>query len=161
MIVVAEVATVSTEVVVVDGALVAATDVAAPAVVDVLAPTVESALPTAVDVAVPALETASTTAATSSTLSTAATTVGVGLAPTLSSDSPEEEEQQPCQGPTGLTQFDPIPMTWFKVWTPDYYPTPIEIQGQYYDRDDPNQRLPLGECDVHSISRQDLPAGSR
>src|SRR5262249_28043413 len=138
------IAEVGTEVVVVDGALVAAADVAAPAVLESAALAVlESTLPVALEATAPAvLE----TAATSSAFSTAATTVGVGVAATtLSSDSPQEEEQQPCQGPTGLTQFDPIPITWFKVWQPDYYPTPIEIGGHYYDRDDPNQHLPLGE----------------
>jgi len=150
-IVIAEVATVSTEVVVADGALVVAADVAAPTLLEVAAPTVletaapvlESTLPAALESTAPAvLETATT----SSALSTTAATVGVGVAATtLSSDSPQEEQQQPCQGPTGLTPFDPIPITWFKVWQLDYYPTPIEIGGHYYDRDDPNQHLPLGE----------------
>jgi hypothetical protein len=137
------VAEVGTEVVVVDGALVAAADVAAPTLLEVAAPTVlESTLPAALEATAPAVL---DTAATSSAFSTAAT-VGVGVAATtLSSDSPQEEQQQPCQGPTGLTPFDPIPITWFKVWQPDYYPTPIEIRGHYYDRDDPNQHLPLGE----------------
>src|SRR5262249_40458368 len=142
-VVVAEVAAVSTEVAVVDSALVVtAAEVAAPTVLEVATPAaIETLAPAAVETLAPAAVEAS-----SSALSTAAATVGAGVAATtLSSDSPQEEQQQPCQGPTGLTPFDPIPITWFKVWQPDYYPTPIEIGGHYYDRDDPNQHLPLGE----------------
>jgi hypothetical protein len=86
VVIVAEVSTVTTEVVVVDGALTAATSAAAPLVADVTAPVV---LETAT-----ATTTAATTAASSSAYSTAAAVAGTGItATTLSSDSPTEESQ--------------------------------------------------------------------
>lgn len=86
VVIIAEVSTVTTEVVVVDGALTAATSAAAPLVVDVAAPV---ALETAA-----ATTTAATTAATTSAYSTAAAVAGTGIAATtLSSDSPTEENQ--------------------------------------------------------------------
>jgi hypothetical protein len=143
-VVIAEVATVSTEVVVVDSAIVATADVAVPAAIETLAPAaVETVAPAAIESVAPAAI-QSTTAAASTAASTTATAIGVGVAATtLSSDSPEE--QQSCQFPTGLTPLDPIPITWFKVWTPDYYPPFIEIGGHTYDRDNPAQQLPHGE----------------
>lgn len=135
-------AEIGSEVVLVDGALTVGAEVAVPAAVDALAPaavdvTVSTLAPAAVDVAA-----VSSSSAVSTTV--AATAIG---ATTLSSDSPteDEEEQQDCQGPIGYTPFDAIPITWFKPFVPDYYPTPIEIGGTYYDRDDPTQHLPLGE----------------
>jgi Domain of unknown function (DUF4157) len=52
-----------------------------------------------------------------------------------------------CDGPTGLSRADAIPMTWYKVREDDYYPKRLSIQGQVYGRDDPSnpRKLPLGE----------------
>jgi hypothetical protein len=89
----AEIAAVSTEVVVTDGVIVAATDVAAPAVI-------EATVPTALEVAAPtALETSAAVSSTSSALSTAATVAAVGGVSVLPSDSPtdEEPESRQCQ----------------------------------------------------------------
>jgi len=106
--VVAEVGAVSTEVVVVDGTIVAAADVAAPAVVT------EATLPAATEAlsAPTALET--TAASTSSAVSTTATVAAAAAATTLSSDTPagEEEEEkkkrkcrpEPCE--------HPLPISW-------------------------------------------------
>ena len=142
-------AEVGTDVAVTDTAVVLVSDAAAPVLVDTVAAEVPAAVgtlateaPAAIGTLAPAATTAATTAATSSGFSTAAA-IGTGLAATtLSSD---QDDEQPCDLPTGLNEFDPIPMTWFKVWTPDYYPTPIEIGGHYYDRDDSTQHLPHGE----------------
>ncbi|MGO9236993.1 MAG: DUF4157 domain-containing protein [Methylocella sp.] len=66
---------------------------------------------------------------------------------TLHKLKPEEPEQEPCPYPTGLNPLDSddwIPMTWFKLVNNYVYPSPIEIQGSLYYRDDP-AHLPLGE----------------
>jgi Domain of unknown function (DUF4157) len=85
IVVVAEIATVSTEVVIVDGAIVATADVAVPAAIETLAPAaIETVAPAAIE---------STTAAASTAASTTATAIGVGAATTLSSDSPSNEDE--------------------------------------------------------------------
>ena len=111
----AELATVTTEVIVVDGALVATADVAVPALVDVVAaPVLESTLPAALEAVAPAA--IETTAATSSSVLTTAATVGtIGAVSTLSSDSPTREEQDRRRGcferfPTALPCEEEIPI---------------------------------------------------
>jgi len=47
-----------------------------------------------------------------------------------------------CAFPTGLTILDPIPIAWHKI--PSLYPSPIELVGHQYHRDDPTT-LPGGE----------------
>ena len=85
VVVIAEVATVSTEVVVVDGAIVATADVAVPAAIDTLAPAaIETVAPAAIETVAPAASTA---------VSTTATAIGIGAATTLSSDSPTHEDE--------------------------------------------------------------------
>jgi hypothetical protein len=93
-IVIAEVATVSTEVVVVDSAIVATADVAVPAAIETLAPAaIETVAPAAIETVAPAAI-QSTTAAASTAASTTATAIGVGVAATtLSSDSPTQEDE--------------------------------------------------------------------
>src|SRR5207253_9174644 len=80
-IVIAEVTTVSGEVLVVDGALVASADIAAPVVADIAAPVVADVVaPVVADVVAPA--------AAASALPSAATVATAAVASTLSSDSP-------------------------------------------------------------------------
>ena len=56
---------------------------------------------------------------------------------------PEEPTRRVrCAYPTGLTMSDPIPIAWHKI--PSLYPSPLEIGGQQYHRDDP-ATLPGGE----------------
>ncbi|HEX4382597.1 MAG TPA: DUF4157 domain-containing protein [Myxococcales bacterium] len=135
VIVVAEVATVSTEVVVVDGALVAA-DVAAPTILEVTAPAaLEAAAPVASTTVAPVV-------ASSSAFSTTAAAVGLGAVSTLSSDSPTSEEPEQrrrrCQ---------------------EANPTALACEGSFIDRDEAavdflfNQGFDfgdLGEC--HGVS---------
>jgi len=94
IIVVAEVASVTTEVVVVDGAFVVAADVAVPAALDVAAPVVlETVAPAAIETVAPAV-------ASSSAYTSAATAVGIGAATTLSSDSStsdDSDRRRRCQ----------------------------------------------------------------
>jgi hypothetical protein len=83
-------AEIGTDVVVVDGVVVAA-DVSVPAVVDVVAPA-------AVDVVAPAAVDTATAATTSSAVSTTTAAVSVGAAATLSGDSPQQSDpQRTCQ----------------------------------------------------------------
>ncbi|TFW31749.1 eCIS core domain-containing protein [Massilia horti] len=109
------VAEVGAEVVITDGALVAAGEVAAPAVLEAAAPAVvETVAPAALETVAPAaLETVAPAAAsTSSSVLTAATaTIGTGVAATtLSSDSPtQEDEQRRCRS-TPCPQ--PLPIHW-------------------------------------------------
>jgi hypothetical protein len=95
-VVITEVAAVSTEVVVAEGALTLSAELAAPAVVETLAPVaVETLAPTALEtVATTGLETTATVAP-STVSSTAAATIGVGAAATmLSGDSPVQSSPQ-------------------------------------------------------------------
>jgi hypothetical protein len=36
-------------------------------------------------------------------------------------------------------------MTWYKVYSPNFYPTPIQVGEHHYDRDEDSQHLPHGE----------------
>jgi hypothetical protein len=92
VVVVAEVATVSTEVVVVDGALVATADVAAPALIEATAPVAVEAVTPA------ALETTAAATSSSSALTSGTVLATAGAATTLSSDSPANEEQDRQRG---------------------------------------------------------------
>jgi hypothetical protein len=92
--VVAEVTAVSTEVAVVEGAVVTTAELA-PAVAELAPVALESTIPAALPAAVE-----TTAAVSSSSAFTTAAVVGTGLtATTLSSDSPEpeEEEEEPCE----------------------------------------------------------------
>ncbi|CAG0950969.1 hypothetical protein BURK2_00196 [Burkholderiales bacterium] len=75
-----------------------------------------------------------------------ATGVGVGAA-IAAKEAPKSTKKPKCDGPTGLTKADPIPMTWFKVREDDYYPKRLQIKDRVYGRDDPGNplKLPLGE----------------
>jgi len=57
----------------------------------------------------------------------------------------DPRSSNPCQGPTGLTPADPIPIHWFKpLHDKNLYPSPIAMDGQSYSIDDPTT-LPRGE----------------
>ncbi len=80
--------------------------------------------------------------------STRAVATGVGIASaTAAKTAPKKTEKPKCDGPTGLTIADAIPMTWYKVREDDYYPKRLHIKDQVYGRDDPSnpRKLPLGE----------------
>ena len=97
VIVAAEIATVSTEVIVADGAIVAATELAAPTVL-------EATLPAALEAAAPAaIESTAAVSSTSSVLTTAATVTGAAGLSTISSDSPTQNDdpQRSCVERTG------------------------------------------------------------
>ena len=105
-VVITEVGAVSTEVVLVDGAIVTTTEVAAPLVTETVAPVLtESVAPAALESLAPTVAPTLTTAATTSS-ATASTLIGAGLAATtLSGDQPEESEpQRNCleQNPSAL-----------------------------------------------------------
>jgi hypothetical protein len=52
---------------------------------------------------------------------------------------------QACNGPTGLTPQDPIPIQWFKPFTDNtLYPSPIELDGVEYSKWD-RGHMPRGE----------------
>jgi hypothetical protein len=119
---------------------------AAPAAGAVAAPAVvAAAAPAAGAVAAPAVVAAAAPAAVtvSSSLSTAAlATAGIAVASTtLTSDSPKSDEKKSCPYPTGLTLSDPIPIAWHKI--PQLYPSPIQLDGIDYFRDNPTI-LPRG-----------------
>jgi hypothetical protein len=110
-VVVGEVAAVSTELVVADGAIVATTEIAAPLVLETAAPVaLETVAPVAIETVAPV---ATDAVVTSSAVSTTATAVGVGAAATtLSSDSPtsqEEDKKRRCRSEPCPT---PLPISW-------------------------------------------------
>jgi hypothetical protein len=117
-VVVGEVAAVSTELVVADGAIVATTEVAAPLVLETAAPVaLETAAPVAIETVAPV---ATDAVVTSSAVSTTATAVGVGVAATtLSSDSPTSKEEEkkkrkcrpePCEQPLPISWPEQLPL---------------------------------------------------
>jgi len=111
IIIVAEVATVSTEVVVVEGALVTTAELA-PVVMEAAPAALEVALP-AVEAAAPIVETAATTTAATSTAATATTVAVAATATTLSSDSPTSEEEEEEQGRCNSYPAPvPLPIAW-------------------------------------------------
>jgi hypothetical protein len=57
---------------------------------------------------------------------------------------PKPKPEEKCPLPTGLSPYDPIPMTWFKLPINNFYPSPITLQGQDFFRDVP-AHLPRGE----------------
>jgi hypothetical protein len=56
----------------------------------------------------------------------------------------EPKPKEMCPWPTGFLPIDAIAMTWFKVPIGNFYPSPINLQGQDFFRDVP-AHLPRGE----------------
>jgi hypothetical protein len=61
---------------------------------------------------------------------------------------PREDERRRrrrrCRYPTGLWEYDPIEIIWFKYKHDYFYPPQLVIQDGILNRDDPNARLPDG-----------------
>ena len=138
------VAEVGTEVVVTDGALTATAAAVTPTVLESAAPVVaETLAPTALESTIPLAQTAATT--TAATTTSAATTIalGTGAALTLSSDSPEEENQPRCRKDASP---DRLPISW-----PRQLPYP-----QLYR---PLQRTPSADLEWEGIGRGEAQSG--
>ena len=99
--------------------------------------------------AAPAVISAAAPATAVAPSATKAVVAGVGVAAaTATKVAPKPVPKTPsCDGPTGLTRADPIPIIWYKVRADDYYPRHLSIQGHDYERDDPKNpvNLPHGE----------------
>jgi hypothetical protein len=56
----------------------------------------------------------------------------------------DDPQRRKCPFPTGLSDDDRIPITWFKPVHDYFYPKELKVRGGVVERDDPSAKLPDG-----------------